>query len=205
MNNRQRFEEAYDAFVPAPDDNPDNVWFYRTYAGLKAAWGPAFHKNYEAVLHHVACTARELRSVPLYDGALRQLAFYLEHGYEFQIPEEPHYRGFYDQMPQYPGERDAKELFNSEFKRVYPDKRLNSREAHEKWAANKDKAFQILVDQYHKKMAHYTARENECAEQNRLRRAEWLDKIHARALFEIEVEKILKEAADEKVPAVGGL
>ena len=115
MTNQELFNQAYQAFTPAPDDNPDNIPFYRAYAGLRSAWGDKFEKAYSHIVHHCACVIspsyeRE-RHPDLYANALRQLAFYLDNNWK--EPEDPRYQGFYDQEPTYPGEVQVREYFNS--------------------------------------------------------------------------------------------
>lgn len=81
MTNQQKFEQAYAAFTPAPDDPVDNIPFYRAYAGLRSAWGESWHTKWGHVLHHIACCLMsrdvlESHKDDLYQVALKQLSFW---------------------------------------------------------------------------------------------------------------------------------
>ena len=59
------------------------------------------------------------------------------------------------------------------------------------WLQYKDIAKDICVKEYQKKLEVYKHREKTIEDGNLARRVEWLDKIHARALFEEEVRQII--------------
>jgi hypothetical protein len=198
MSNQEKFDQAYKSFVPAADDNPDNVPFYRAYAGLKLAWGERFAKAFGHVVHHCACcisSKNDLERHPndLYQFALKQLNFYLTNNWT--VPEDPRYQGFYDQKPIYPGEVQVREFFNQQFKGKFPGERINSKHAKALWIEFQDIAKDLVVKEYQKKLEHYQHREKTIEDGNRARRDEWMDKIQERALFEEEVRKILDAEA----------
>ncbi len=194
MSSQQRFEEAFKGWKQEPTDNPENIPFYRAFAGLRAAWGEDFYKNYNHVIHHVACSM-DKRAENLYQEALRQLAYYEGYSITYKLPEQPRPRYSYSSEPNKPGEKEAKEYFDREYKRVYPGKRLNSKDAHEKWAANKDKALLIVTQAYTKALDAYQAKEKALDAENDARQREWENKIQETAIFENFIKEILREAA----------
>lgn len=193
MSEKQRlFDEAFNSWKQEPTDNPENIPFYRAFAGLRAAWGEDFYKNYNHVIHHVA-GSMDKRADNLYNEALRQLSYYEGYSVTYKLPEQPRPRYSYSSEPAAPGEKDAKEYFNREYKRVYPEKRLNSKDAHEKWTANKGKALEIVFQTYSKALADYRAHEKALNIENDSRQREWENKIQEIAIFEDSIRSILKE------------
>lgn len=107
-----------------------------------------------------------------------------------KLPREPYYSMGCNSVPREPTEQDAFDLFRSQYKQKFPERRINSKHAKEQWVKVSEKAWQIAQDQYKTELAHYNAMEEKRNAENAKRRQEWIDEIHAMALIEHHVESL---------------
>lgn len=187
----QAFNTAHDAFVPAADDNPDCVPFYRAAAGLYAAWGKEFCDRYNSAVHRAACECSHSHpTMSRYQLALYMLKYTAE---QTKAPSEPRYSYSSRCEPSEPTEQDARNIFNAQFKRAFPGQRLNSKAAKEKWAQVRDKAFSLARADYETALAAYRAHEASIDKQNAARKAEYQGQLDAIQQFRAAVAAITNE------------
>lgn len=181
------FAQAHDAFVPADDDNPDCIPFYRMWHGLKAAWGSQFADTFNGALHRAACEGSYAKTnEERYRIALVSLKALVA---DAKLPEEPRYQHYYGCLPDEPTEQDARAFFNQEYKRAFPGRRANSKDANVKWAEKREQAMAIVRQRYEDSCTAYRARESEIEQGNTRYRQEWFDKLHSMALLENAVRE----------------
>jgi len=144
------YQEAKAAWVPDAADNPDNHWFYSSWAGLSAVFA-ALHGDvwqHHAVVHQALCWSQ---------GEWPALCTELRRALP-QIPERPKRPLSHDQAPVRTPER-AREIFERQFRNAFPGKRLNSTFAKQKWEEVKAKAEKLADDEFLAALAAWTARE----------------------------------------------
>src|SRR5262249_15190701 len=105
-------------------------------------------------------------------------------------PDEPRYTHSYACLPSEPTDDDARQFFNGEYKRAFPDKRANSKHANALWIEKHEQAMAIVREQYQTRLAAYHARETELDASNAARRQEWIDKFRGMAEFEQFVREL---------------
>lgn len=183
MNREELFEAAYAAFVPAEDDNPECVPFYRAWRGLEAAWGAEFCKRYNGVVHRAACECSYKHpTMRPYELALFTAKHMIENA---KAPEEPRVVYSHRAEPSEPTEQDARAIFATQFKAKWPNERLNGKLAREKWELVKDRAYAIARERYETLLAEYREYEAGIQRQNDARKAEWQSKVdHLKQLRE---------------------
>ncbi len=192
IDRREIFEQAAAAFLPAPDDSAAAIPFYRAWAGLRAAWGESFCKDFNGAVHNAACAAGWAPDGERYQAALITLRHLSENQQAPAAPREV-WANAYHATPVEPTERDAREFFNAEWRRKYPGKRANSKEANTKYAELSGKALAILRERYAQALAEYQRREEQTSRENAARREEWFGKLHGMAAFEDAVRDIYGE------------
>lgn len=190
------FSAAFDAFVPSPDDNPENVPFYRVSCGLRAAWGWDWETGYyRSLLHGVACyTTYSGIKTPdgYYETALNVLRSYLRDWNTGELREHPPSRSsWWQREPAEPTEKDVLSFFRTEYKRAYPGNRVNSKHAKAMWLVKKDQATEIMRNEYLKHLESYQIMKDEHEAREVTKRERWLGAIHEEAFQEDEVRRIL--------------
>lgn len=191
MTSRERFDAAYATFVPAPDDSDCAIPFYRAYAGLRAAWGPALTDPVglgSHVVHQAACYSGDAPG-DRYDVACQTARRIVE---TTKLPPKPTPRYSYAAEPSKPTEQDAYEEFKAQYKRAFPGKRINSIHAKQQWAKVEMFAMQFVMNRYQQALAAHQQEEAQRQQQNHARRQEWIDKIHSIALLENMVRDAIR-------------
>lgn len=151
--NAEIYAEACAAFIPAPEDNPDNVPFYRTWYGLKAVLAEhGYADPFKAPLnvHGICCWAK--------GGTWEEVLNVIP----MHTPKEPkrleHVRCYYDSEPTPPTEKDARRIFETQYRNAYPKNRINSKHAKEAWERVKAKAEKFAQAEYECAKAEYDAK-----------------------------------------------
>lgn len=177
MTRAQAFVHGSDSYVPAPDDPPANVPFYRAAWGLRAAWGREFCDQHHHLVHAAASRASwTVEPARRYRVALDEL---VRLAGTPVLPEPPRPRLSYATPPARPTEEDAIRLFQQEWRQHRPGERVNSKLAKAAWAEKHAQAVAIVQARYQAACAHYDA---QVAEQERLNRAdhdEWCSRCAA--------------------------
>jgi hypothetical protein len=179
-----RYQEAAASFVPASDDNPDCIPFYRAFTGLRAVWCEDFCKTNHHIVHQAACHASQVWPEDAYRVALasvRDLASKMVN------PPRPNPQYSYRAAPGEPTEADAYNLFKEEFKRAFPDKRVNSRFAKEKWNQKREKALEIVRERWSLARGRFDAEERKIQDVNDKQRQEWEARCASIAEFKAAV------------------
>lgn len=130
MTRAERYEEAREAFTPDPTDSADAVPYYAAAAGLKAAWGAEIC---DLIDFHACFCAAGAAGYEAAVATLRSIA-------EAEPPKEPQGSGAWIAEPV---ELTADEVFEREFKRAFPKRRLGSKFANEKKAETAERAQEI--------------------------------------------------------------
>jgi ribosomal protein L14E/L6E/L27E len=194
----EKFQEAFEAFIPAPDDNPDCIPFYATWRGLDAAWGSDFCNQYHSAVHQ-ACGdsgygGSRITLAERYQAACTSLRYWAE---KAEAPQEPASRIFWMYRPQEPAE--ARALFAGQFRQAFPGQRINSKLAKEKWEEVKGKAFEVVAEQYQAALAHYEAEKAKVDGQNAAEKATWQEKRAALEVFKALVLEVTSEVQAAEV------
>lgn len=186
MTGAEIYRDAYHAYEPQPDDRPDGISFYRAWAGLRAAWGDVFCKKYDAILHRACCMAYRFSPEEGYAIALS----IVEESARQADPPRPSGPYSSNCPPRLPREDDARNLFKSEFRRAFPGKRLNSREANRLWIEKRAQAMEIVQARYRERCAQYEADEKLMSDERAARVAEWGERCQRNADFRQAVEAL---------------
>lgn len=184
MSREQAFLAESAAYIPSPDDNPENEGFYRTYSALRKVWGPDFPEH---AIHQSAGWAMHQPLERRYQIALATIRGMVE---RVESPLEP--RPYYGctTVPQEPDEISIENYVRREFKRAFPNKRWGTKFAKAKLEAVRDQATMILWEDYRKQVATYQAEQTRLDAENKRKRQEWLDALHDTALFENHVRRV---------------
>lgn len=168
-------------FVVSPEDNPDCVPFYRAWRGMENVVGKEMMSRWHYLVHEAVCWGSNKPIEEQFQTIVGHLRYMVE---RWQRPEEPRYSYSYACAPSEPTEHDARQFFNDEYKRAFPGKRANSKDANRLWKEKRDQAFAILRERHNTKQAEYEACEQEYERNNVRRREEWIEKFWSMALFE---------------------
>lgn len=140
---------AYHGFQPEPDDNPQAIPCYRAAAGIRAVVGEDLCRRAHSLFHAAFCHAGD--GTPE-EGPARAAAVFEDFVAKAKPPTEPRKPSFYLYHPE---PQDPREIFKSEYRRAFPGKRTNSREANELWKKKEklcrdhvDKVYQIQKEKY---------------------------------------------------------
>lgn len=140
MSPKSTYNQGRESFVPDASDNPRNIWFYAAWEGVKAvceSLGIEISSIHHQV-HHALCTSNGDWNLFLKD--LKSQAENLTY------PEKPRESFHHDYEPTFTDEditKRAKEIFTTSFKAAFPEKRINSKFAQEKWKEVEEKAKQM--------------------------------------------------------------
>lgn len=190
LNREQAYIEASHAWVPDPYDMveyPSNLPFYRAWQGVVAAMGVSdysqLEERFKGLFHNPICWCMGL---PIEQQWAKMVEQFRDMVSKWNAPEEPRLVnwGFYESAPVEPTEHDARQFFNQEYKRAFPGKRANSKDANALWLEKKDKAMVILQERHKGQYAAWEQRRDAAGERQAKARQEWIDKFHAQALFE---------------------
>lgn len=191
--NKEAYEAAYRDFVPATEDNPENVPFYRAWAALKALliiYG--YPDPYKAPInaHSICCWEHSGD----YNAFVKILPMH--------TPKEPvkveRMRCRYYSEPNKPTEKDAYEIFSRNYKLVFPGKRLNSKHAKEKWIEKRDMAFTLANEDYAVLKRDYEAKVKHQQDKDDKEAAEFQAKV-AEYQEAIELIEKLSKISDVKI------
>lgn len=183
--NERKFQEAWDAFVPAPDDHPDRVPLCRNWDATQAVVGKEIMRAYHHHFHEVICMETRSDRASTWRIVLN--------GLRQQSREESRLvppRFFYPWYLTEPDgrsetlEKRAKAFFESAFKQKYPDKRLNSKFANAEWEKLHEKMFKLAFKDYQDQHQEYSKKLNTHKEREAQEFAAWVDKLHVLALFD---------------------
>lgn len=178
---QEKYLDGHSSFVVSPDDNPDCVPFYRAWAGMTAVLGKETMNRWHHMLHEALCTASYKPLEEQYTTAVEHLRYMVD---RWQQPERPRMFHSYACSPSEPTEQEAREFFNVEYKRAFPDKRANSKHANGLWIEKREQAMAILREQYNARLADHETREREHDARNQRTMDEWIDKFRGMAEFE---------------------
>ncbi len=168
----QVFQQAHDEFVPAADDRPDNIPFYRRFFGAKAllAHLGASGEQVKSAWHnlHYACC----NSTSGAAGGYAEFCASFKHSIG-KLPERPKPVHQYHLRPTMDLERRARQIFVDEFQRTYPGKRINSKLANEKWKKCGVKAGEIAQKELDASVAEWDKKEERIKKENAAKISAW--------------------------------
>jgi hypothetical protein len=187
QSNAERYLDGTRTFVPDATDNPDCVPFYRAWRGVQNVLDKPTLDKWHHLLHEAICTASYKPEHEQYATFIGHLRYMAERWIK---PNEPRPSYGYECEPSEPIEHDARQFFNSEYKRAFPGKRANSKEANRLYEEKREQAVTILREQYNIKRAAYEAREAERDARNQRARDEWIAQFWSMAEFEQLIRNI---------------
>lgn len=187
QSNAERYLDGAQAFVPDATDNRDCVPFYRAWRGVQNVLDKPTMDKWHHLLHEAICTASYKPEHEQYVTFVKHLRYMLE---RWTRPDEPRYSYSYNCPPSEPTDDDARQFFNGEYKRAFPGKRANSKEANRLYEEKREQAMAILREQYQTRLAAHEARESEYDARNERARDEWIDKFRRMAEFEQLIRNI---------------
>lgn len=206
MSLEQRFIAAYQAYSPDASDSPDAIPYYRTWAGMRAAFGPAFVDTYNGACHNamVFTSVNGAQGMKAAESAFVQVMANLQRfAQEAKTPDAPRERYSWASKPSEPTESDAKAEFNRQFKIAFPAERLNSKHAKAEWSRVAPKAMDLVQKRYQQEHAAWQAEQDRIESQTQDARQKWLDGLHASALFENAVLDLLQQRSATAKPTNG--
>jgi hypothetical protein len=169
MTYEEIFQHAWHAFEQAADDRPDNVPYYRDWAGIRAVIGKEALDRTQSIVHNAMFYATPAHT---WQGIRNGIIILTE---RMELPREPHYTMLYDSRPTEDVDGMAKEIFGRQFKRAFPGKRLGTKFAHEQWAEVGDKARGMAREIIAKEMADFKRKEDAVNAENAKRHQAWVD------------------------------
>lgn len=141
-------------------------------------------------VHGVCSWARQGESVVLWEHILQVLPQHTP-----KAPGDPnafyYQRCFYRSEPSLPTEKEAKLIFEVQYKNAFPGKRLGTKHAKEKWEATKVKAMEFAMADYTVAKAAYDSAQLAFEASEAYAENEYRDKI-AGVLQQIELIEKLK-------------
>ena len=173
----EAYRQACAEYVPDASDNPECVPFYRAWRGVKAAWGTGFVEANHHWVHRALCWSSPEYE---YETVLKTIRFLAN---DAKRPDDPYRELSYHCPPHEPTEDDVIHFFRMEYRRAYPGKRVNSKHAKEQWAKVKDRAAQLVREQYEKDLEEYRAKEAAIKARNDAQQAEWQAQVDAIEAF----------------------
>jgi len=183
MTNRELFEKVWEAHRPEREELPEVMQFHKAWDAVRSIWGREFIAEFHSAVHQIC--GWNLMDIRI--NAEQCWELFVKgakaHAEKMQNPEAPMIHHFYRWLPQEPGEKEAYEFFKTEFKRAYPDQRLNSKFAKKTWAEKKEKAIEIVRENWRREVARYEREKAEVEDRNNEKRREWQAKVDKIALF----------------------
>lgn len=153
--NREAYEAGYAGYIPSPDDLPDNIPYYRRHAAVKSLLRhlglPESLASHHAI-HGSGIFASDRTGRDLKDFQA-SLAHLLK---DLKAPEAPARKISYRSEPVKNIEKRSKALFDIHFKQKWPDKRLGSKFAKEKWEQVKAQAEKMAEAEYANEYKEYS-------------------------------------------------
>lgn len=168
-------------FVPAENDNPECIPFYRAWSGMTAVLGKETMDRWHHLLHEAICWSLSKPELEQFQTIIQSCHWIID---RWTRPEEPRHSYSWECTPSEPTEDDARQFFNMEYKNAFPGKRANSKDANALWLEKRERAIAILRERYDANLARHNERERKRDEENARRREEWIDKFWGMALFE---------------------
>jgi hypothetical protein len=181
MTKAEQYLAGCESFQPQANDNPDCIPFYRAWAGMRSILGHETLNQWHHLFHEAICWGSNKSMPEQFDTIIQYAQWMCSRGGR---TEEPRYSYSWESTPAEPTEHDAREFFNREYKRAFPDKRANSKHANALWPEKKDHALAILREQYNAQLAEHNARESRRMAENLKRHDEWIASAWSMAEFE---------------------
>ena len=186
----KRYLEGLQSFIPSKEDNPDCVPFYRAWRGMENVVGKETMSQWHHLLHEAICWASNKPESEQFPTILQHLRYMI---CRWTKPEEPRYSYSWTGAPSEPTEQDARKFFNDEYKRAFPGKRANSKEANRLWEEKRAQAFSILQEQYQTRLKDYELSEQRRDAENDKRKQDYIGQFWAMAQFEEFVRQLEKQ------------
>lgn len=142
MSLKEIYETAYAAYDATGEKYLDSIPFYRGWAGLKAVLESLGYADpYKAPLdvHGVVCWSKS----PEWQGVLSVLDMHAP-----KYPDKPRGGFFWKSEPSKPGEKEARAIFDGQYREKFKGKRVNSKHAKELWERVKVSAFAMAESDY---------------------------------------------------------
>jgi hypothetical protein len=169
------------AFEASENDNPDCVPFYRAWFAMTQVIGKDAMSRWHHLLHECLCWASSQPESEQFNVALKHARYMID---RWSTPDEPRYIYSGQAHPSEPTETDARKFFNEEFKRAFPGKRANSREANRLWEEKREQAMAILRERYQASVKEYETHEQDIETKNAAMREAWIDRFRGMAEWE---------------------
>lgn len=142
MSLKEIYETAYASYDASGEKYPDNVPFYRSWAGLKAVLESLGYTDpYAAPLNVHSICSWEKSGV--WEDKLKVIDMHTP-----KYPDKPRGRCFWKSEPIKPGEKEVRALFERDYRLTFKGKRINSAHAKEKWEKVKGKAAELAELEY---------------------------------------------------------
>ena len=186
MNREAVYESAVTSFVPNDDDPPENIRYYRFYAGLAAAWPDVP----EYLRHNASMVLGSNNGRSDYQNAAEWLSATCR---AIKPPCEPIHSYNYSSPPDEPSEKSIREYFNDQFKRAFPGERTNSKHANALWIEKQEQARKNVWEMYKEDHNAFEVREARIEAENATRRAEWQEKVDGIRRIQALAEGIAEE------------
>lgn len=184
MTSEEIFQKARQAFQLRDDDNPDCILYYRDWAGICAVVGQEKADKFNSFIHNAMFYANPAHT---WEGIKCGLTSMIK---EMTVPEKPTTHICWAVEPNQDVEGRAYEMFKVQFKQEFPQKRINSKFAKEKWQEKKTLAMKYAQENVDCEMDRYREEVNCVEAKNQRVLEEWQNKIHSMALLEKFVREL---------------
>lgn len=153
--NAATYKGGYDSFVHSPQDAQENIYFYRTWCGLKAvllSLGQSDPYKAPINVHTLCCLAHD--TIGDYDLIRKSL-----NAITPKEPEAPrHYYCWHISEPSNNVETRAKSLFIEQYRIVFKGKRIGTKHYNAQWELKQVRAMEIAQKEYDDAMTEYHKR-----------------------------------------------
>ncbi|MCL4540281.1 MAG: hypothetical protein M1378_11920 [Bacteroidetes bacterium] len=187
MTREELFLAGYDNFQPHPSYSPDNIPYYRTFAGLRDAWGDEFCKAHNALYQQAATWNRPDR-----DTAYRN-AINILRDWKFEKIAKPYHEIFYESEPAVPTEKDARRYFNEAFRSKFPNERVNSKHANSLWLEKCDAAMSAVRADYEQSLEERNKRKAAVDARNAQADREYENRVSDQEALRAQINAIIAE------------
>ncbi|MGH9876044.1 MAG: hypothetical protein ACRD5H_00255 [Nitrososphaerales archaeon] len=195
MNIQDIFERGCQDFIPDERDNPDCIWFYRAFYGMRALC-IALKVDIEplhSLIHHALCISNGDFNLALQDLQASSVGLTME-------AEPQRYYGS-DYEPTF-NDADvqcrAREIFVKQFKVKFPGKHINSLFAQEKWSEVQNKVREYAQTELEQNFIEWRKREDKREKEHAKHIEAWHDKCKKIAAIKAAIETICEREKNDE-------
>lgn len=150
MYSQAEFDRLRAEFIPAADDNPEAIPYYRTFYATRELFGSWIWEQHHHVMHQACCT---------YPNSLSGIVSYVRcivEGRNKYGRGEVKLEHLYEAEPEPRLEERAYDIFKRQYRTVFKGRRIPSNHSNEQWERVRTKALELAHAEYQEDLRPYT-------------------------------------------------